>query len=47
MNRYNQVPHLTQGTTTESDENTLKTSHKSQEVNAFQAGDHKAAMNRQ
>ena len=37
-NQYNRVPHLTQDTTWESDKN--------QEVSPFQAGDHKAAMNR-
>ena len=40
-NRYNQLPHLAQDTTWESDKKTqLKISNKSQE------GDHKAAMNR-
>ena len=34
-NRYNQVPHLTQDTTWESD-----TTKKSQEVSPFPAGDH-------
>ena len=45
-NRYNQVPHLTQDTTWESDKTHLNTTHKSQEVSPFQAGDHKAAMDR-
>ena len=47
-NRYNQVPHLTQDTTWESDKNTRKHHiQESQEVSPFPAGDHKAAMNRQ
>ena len=48
-NQYNQVPHLTQDTTLESDENTIKLRiQASQEVSPFPAGgDHKAAMNRQ
>ena len=47
-NPYNQIPHLTQDTIWESDENTRKY-HKleSQEVSPFPAGDHKAARNRQ
>ena len=47
-NRNNQVPHLSQDTTSESDKNTRK-HHKqeSQEVSPFPAGDHKAAMNSQ
>ena len=47
-NRYNQVLHLTQDTTGESEKNTRK-HHKqeSQEVSPFPADDHKAAMNRQ
>ena len=44
-NRCNQVPHLTQDTTWESDKNT-KITNKSQEVSSFPAGDHKVAMNR-
>ena len=48
MNRYNQVPHLTQDTTWESHRNTRKHHiQESQEVSPFPAGDHKAAMNRQ
>ena len=43
-NRYNPVPHLTQDTICESDENTRK--HHTQEVSSF-PGDHKAARNRQ
>ena len=48
-NRYNQVPHLTQSTTWESDKNTKKHHIKkeSQEVSHSPAGGHKAAMNRQ
>ena len=47
-NRYNQVPHLSQDTTWESDKNTIKhTSQESQDASPFPAGDHKAAMNRQ
>ena len=47
-NRYNQAQHLTQETTWESDKNTRKHYiRESQEVSPFQAGDHKAAMNRQ
>ena len=45
-NRYNQVPHLTQVTTWESDKVQLNITNKSQEVSSFLAGDHKAAMNR-
>ena len=48
MNRYNQVPHLTQGTTWESDKNTRKNQiRESQKVSPFQAGDHKVVINRQ
>ena len=42
--RYNQVLHLTQDTTWESDKNTIKLHN--QEVSPFPAGDHRAAMNR-
>ena len=46
--RYNQVPHLTQGTAWESDKNTRKHHiQQSQGVSPFPAGDHRAAMNRQ
>ena len=47
-NRYNQVPHLIQYTTWEKDKK-YKEHHieENQEVRPFQAGDHKAAMNRQ
>ena len=44
--RYNQVPHLTQDSTWESNKNTIKITNKSQEVSPFPAGDHRAAMNR-
>ena len=45
--RYNQVPHLTQDTTWESDKNTRKYHiQESQEASPFQAGDRKAAMNK-
>ena len=44
--RYNHVPDLTQDTTRESNKNTINITNKSQEVNPFPAGDHKAAMNR-
>ena len=47
-NRYNQLPHLAQGITRESDKNTRKLHiHASQEVSPLRTGDHKAAMNRQ
>ena len=44
--RYNQVPHLAQDTTWESNKNTINITKKSQEVSPIPAGDHKAAMNR-
>ena len=44
--RYNQVPHLTQDTSWESNKNTINITNKSQEVSPFPAGDHKAAMKR-
>ena len=46
MNRYNQVPLLTQDTTWESNKTTINITNKSQEVSPFPAGDHKAAMTR-
>ena len=47
-NRHNQVPHLAQDTTWESDKQTRKHhTQESQEVSPFPAGDHKATMNRQ
>ena len=46
--QYNQVPHLTQDTTWESDKNDRKHHIKeSQEACPFPEGDHKAAKNRQ
>ena len=44
--RYNQVLHLTQDTTWESNKKSINITNKSQEVSPFRAGDHKAAMNR-
>ena len=45
--RYNQVPHLTQDTTWESNKNTKKKHHQQeQRGQPFPASDHKAAMNR-
>ena len=44
--RYNQIPHLTQDTTWESNKNTMNITNNSQEVSPFKAGDHMAAMNR-
>ena len=44
--RYNQVPHLPQDTTWESNKNIITITNNSQEVSPFTAGDHKAAMNR-
>ena len=44
-NRYNQVPHLTQDTTWESDKNTIKYHKQEPRGQPFPAGDHKAAMN--
>ena len=47
-NPYNQVPHLTQDITWESDKKTREFHiQASQEVSPFPAGDHKAAMKRQ
>ena len=45
-NQYNQVPHLTQDTTLESDKTHINITKKNQEVSPFLAGDQKAAMNR-
>ena len=42
----NQVPHLTQDTTWESNKSTINITNKSLEVSPFPADDHKAAMNR-
>ena len=44
--RYNQLPHLTQDITWESNKNTINITNKLQEVGPFPAGDHKVAMNR-
>ena len=47
MNRYNQLPHLLQDTTWDSDKNTRKRHiQESQEVSPFPAVDHKADMQR-
>ena len=45
-NRHNQVPHLTQDTNGKVTHSQLDTTNESQEVSAFQAGDHKAHINR-
>ena len=45
-NRYNQVPHLTQGTNGKVTNAQLDTTNESQEVSPFPAGDHKAHINR-
>ena len=44
--RYNQVPHLTQDTTWESNKNTINITNKSQEASPFPADDRETAMNR-
>ena len=46
INRYNQVPHLTQDTNGKVKNYQLDTTNKSQEVIPFPAGDHKAHINR-
>ena len=47
-NQYNQVPHLTQDTTWESDKNDRKHHiQERQEASSFPVGDHKAEMNNQ
>ena len=47
MNRYNQVPRLSQDIIWESDKNTIKHHKKErQEVSPFPAGVHKAVRNR-
>ena len=46
VNRYNQVPHLTQDTNVKVINSKLDTTNKSQEVSPFPAGDHKAQINR-
>ena len=45
-NRYNQVPHLTQGTNGKVTNSQPDTTNVSQEVSPFPAGDHKAYINR-
>ena len=45
-NRYNQVPHLTQDTNAKVTNSQLYTTNEGQEVSPFQAGDHKAQINR-
>ena len=47
-NRYNQEPHLTQGTCTNGKMSTsqIEITNKRQEVSPFPAGDHKASTNR-
>ena len=45
-NRYNQVPHLTQDTNGKVTNSQLDITNDSQEVSTFQAGDHKAHINR-
>ena len=45
-NRYNQVPHLTQDTNGKVTNSQLDATNESQEVSPFQAGDHKAHINR-
>ena len=45
-NRYYQVPHLTQDTNGKMTNSQLDITNKSQEVNPFPAGDHKAHINR-
>ena len=44
--RYNKVPHLTQDTNGKATNSQLDTTHESQEVSPFPAGDHKAYINR-
>ena len=46
MNRYNQVPHLTQDTNGKVTHSQLDTTNESQEVSSFPASDHKAHINR-
>ena len=45
-NRYNQVPHLTQDTNGEVTNSQLDITNESQQVSPFQAGAHKATINR-
>ena len=46
MNRYNQVPQLTQDTNGKVTNSQVDTTNESQEVSPFPAGDHKAPLNR-
>ena len=46
MNRYNQVPHLTQDTNGKVTNSQLDTTNESQEISPFPADDHKAHINR-
>ena len=46
MNRYKQVPHLTQDTNGKVTNSQLDTTNESQEISPFPAGDHKAHINR-
>ena len=45
-NRYNQAPHLIQDTNGKVTTSQLDITQESQKVNRFQAGDHKAPINR-
>ena len=45
-NRYNQIQYLTQDTNGKVTNSQLDTTHDSQEVSPFPAGDHKAHVNR-
>ena len=45
-NRYNQVPHLSQDTTWDSNKIMINITNKSQKISPFPSGVHKAAMNR-
>ena len=46
MNRYNQIPHLTEDTNGKVTNSQLDTTNESQEVSPFPAGDHKTHTNR-
>ena len=46
VQRYNQVPHLTQDTNGKVTNSQLYTTNESQEASPFPAGDHKAQINR-
>ena len=45
-NRYNQAPHLTKDTNGKVTTSKVDITNESQEVSTFQAGDHKASINR-